>query len=401
MDSIAVARQLNAVPLSGCLDRARVADILAQRPLMFSDTRIFVARPHLQLMSDFVAAMERIVTLPGWRARVLEHAPISACHDSALRGVFFGYDFHVGADGPRLIEINTNAGGGLLNMLLVRAQCGDKNGMADAADVERCFLSMFETEWQAGGGAGRPGCVAIVDDTPSAQYLNADFELCRLLLGRNGIRALICDPGELALHADGLYCNGQRVDMVYNRLTDFFLDAPGHAALREAWLGDAAMVTPHPHVYGLYADKRHMSLLCNDAWLTEIGVDIATRELVRQVVPHTERVTAAHAEDIRARRKQLFFKPATGYGSKASYRGTNVTTRVFEEILAGDYVAQTIVPPGVRMTLVDGVATELKYDLRCYAYAGAVQLVAARLWQGQTTNFRTPGGGFTPVVEAA
>jgi len=26
-----------------------------------------------------------------------------------------------------------------------------------------------------------------------------------------------------------------------------------------------------------------------------------------------------------------------------------------------------------------------------------VQWVAARLYQGQTTNFRTPGGGFAPV----
>jgi hypothetical protein len=26
-----------------------------------------------------------------------------------------------------------------------------------------------------------------------------------------------------------------------------------------------------------------------------------------------------------------------------------------------------------------------------------VQLIAARLWRGQTTNFRSPGGGFAPV----
>jgi len=31
-------------------------------------------------------------------------------------------------------------------------------------------------------------------------------------------------------------------------------------------------------------------------------------------------------------------------------------------------------------------------------YAGHVQLIAARLWAGQTTNFRTPGGGFAPVL---
>jgi hypothetical protein len=36
-------------------------------------------------------------------------------------------------------------------------------------------------------------------------------------------------------------------------------------------------------------------------------------------------------------------------------------------------------------------------DLRNYVYDGEVQLVAARLYQGQTTNFRTPGGGFAPV----
>ena len=39
----------------------------------------------------------------------------------------------------------------------------------------------------------------------------------------------------------------------------------------------------------------------------------------------------------------------------------------------------------------------LKVDLRNYVYDGEVLLIAARLYQGQTTNFRTPGGGFAPV----
>jgi hypothetical protein len=39
----------------------------------------------------------------------------------------------------------------------------------------------------------------------------------------------------------------------------------------------------------------------------------------------------------------------------------------------------------------------MKADFRCYVYAGRIQLLAARLYQGQTTNFRTPGGGFAPV----
>ena len=47
--------------------------------------------------------------------------------------------------------------------------------------------------------------------------------------------------------------------------------------------------------------------------------------------------------------------------------------------------------------LVDGVEQDLKLDLRNYVYRGEVQLVSARLYQGQTTNFRTPGGGFAAV----
>ena len=60
-------------------------------------------------------------------------------------------------------------------------------------------------------------------------------------------------------------------------------------------------------------------------------------------------------------------------------------------------MAQALVAPGQR-ALSDGETPEiLKFDLRNYVYAGQVQWVAARLYQGQTTNFRTAGGGFAPV----
>lgn len=68
------------------------------------------------------------------------------------------------------------------------------------------------------------------------------------------------------------------------------------------------------------------------------------------------------------------------------------------EILAGDYIAQAVVQPSQRRLEIDGVATDLKLDIRAYVYDGAIQLAAARLYTGQTTNFRTPGGGFAPVL---
>jgi hypothetical protein len=114
-------------------------------------------------------------------------------------------------------------------------------------------------------------------------------------------------------------------------------------------------------------------------------------------IPRTVVVTRTASYDLWARRSKLFFKPGTGFGSKAAYRGDKVTRRVWADILDADYVAQDMVPPSTRTVSINGEIHSLKADLRNYTYDGQVQLVAARIYQGQTTNFRTPGGGFAPV----
>ena len=58
-------------------------------------------------------------------------------------------------------------------------------------------------------------------------------------------------------------------------------------------------------------------------------------------------------------------------------------------------MAQKLVPPGERWI---GPESSMKSDVRNYVYDGQVQLLAARIYQGQTTNFRTAGGGFAPVL---
>ena len=64
-------------------------------------------------------------------------------------------------------------------------------------------------------------------------------------------------------------------------------------------------------------------------------------------------------------------------------------------------MAQKTVPPSLRIISQDGEDQTLKADLRAYVYKGQIQLMAARLYQGQTTNLRTPGGGFAPVFTEA
>ena len=62
-------------------------------------------------------------------------------------------------------------------------------------------------------------------------------------------------------------------------------------------------------------------------------------------------------------------------------------------------MAQALVRPGERVVADMPQPQVLKFDLREYVYNGRVQSVAARMYQGQTTNFRTPGGGFAPVFK--
>ena len=86
--------------------------VLSITPLISADTGDTLARA--------VAAIERVAALPGYQAQALGHATAIAQHAWGPSGVFMGYDFHLGAEGPRLIEINTNAGGGMLNAALAR-----------------------------------------------------------------------------------------------------------------------------------------------------------------------------------------------------------------------------------------------------------------------------------------
>jgi hypothetical protein len=281
--------------------------------------------------------------------------------------------------------------------------------LADVAAFEQGIVDMFRHEWRVSGLAGpnattRPlASIAIVDEAPEGQYLYPEFLLFQQLFERHGLRAVIADPAALEWR-DGVLWHGElAIDLVYNRLTDFYLEQASSAALREAYLQHAIVLTPHPQAHALYADKRHLALFSDAARLQALGVPPATQQILLEHVPRTEVVAADAAQRLWEARRGLFFKPVAGFGSRATYRGDKLTKRVWQDILAGDYVAQAIAAPGERW--VDDADNELatkpmKFDLRAYTYDGAVQWVAARLYQGQTTNFRTPGGGFAPVFSA-
>ncbi|SFO84343.1 hypothetical protein [Pseudomonas borbori] len=390
--------------LESTLGQPGLFELVQQRcPYLFAAYPVFIAPAHLQRMAEVIRAVDSVVALPAYREQVLARSPAIAAHDpGGAKGVFFGYDFHVTEGAFGLIEINSNAGGAMLNAVLARAQracCPAIEQLLPPAlraeTLEAGVIVMFRQEWALAGHTRPLRSIAIVDEAPEQQYLYPEFLLFQQLFQRHGLQAVIADPAELSLK-DGLLWHGElAIDLVYNRLTDFALDEPANATLRQAYLQQATVLTPHPQAHALYADKRNLALLSDADQLQALGVPEEIQQLLLAAIPHTEVVGPANAERLWRQRKRLFFKPCAGYGSRAAYRGDKLTQRVWQEILAGDYVAQALVLPGQRVMASNTPA--LKYDLRDYAYDGAVQWVAARLYQGQTTNFRTPGGGFAPV----
>ena len=386
-------------------DAAFCATLLETHPHLFSNVAVFASTHMFERMLAVVRAVEVVSRLPAYRDAVLSWAPDIAGYAPGPVGAFMGYDFHIEADGPKLIEVNTNAGGAFLTAPLAQAQrsccadAGQARGRTDADQFEPAVLHMFQEEWSRQGRSGTPKCVAIVDDDPEAQYLYPEFVLARRFFERHGIEAVVADGRHLFYDQGTLQFESRPIDLVYNRLVDFALAQPEHAALKSAYLDDAVVVTPNPRAHALLADKRNLTLLSDPEQLRQLGAGSEEVGVLMRGVPPTIALTPDNADELWKKRKRFFFKPAGGHGGKAAYRGDKITKSVWAQITTGSHVAQAFAAPGERAVRVDQSSEFLKADVRLYTYAGDVLLAAARLYQGQTTNFRTQGGGFAPVFQ--
>src|SRR5690606_7518765 len=126
---------------------------------------------------------------------------------------------HLDEDGPRLIEVNTNAGGAFLNALLARAQracCAEvERGLAagTADGFEGAVIRMYQEEWRRQRGDKPLTSIAIVDDQPEEQYLYPEFVLAREMLQKADFDVVIAEAAQLRYHQGRLWARGKRVDL--------------------------------------------------------------------------------------------------------------------------------------------------------------------------------------------
>ena len=388
---------------------AGFGNLLDQRAGLISGGVVFIDPQDAIAMDRTAALVHAALTSPAYQGHVRRLTPLVAGHAGAAADCILGFDFHLGGAVPQLIEINTNPGGLLINLELAQAltACCDciaaplaqlAAGNVALDELPTRITGHFRARWLGARGNAPLRAIAVVDDDPASQYLYPEFVLYQRLFERAGWQSLIVDSAALENRNGALLAGDQRIDMVYNRLTDFYFAEDRHAALRQAYAADSAVITPHPAAHAHWADKRLLASLRDETLLRSAGLDAESRTHLLRTIPPTEIVGTEAAEELWQRRKDLFFKPVAGYGSKAAYRGDKLTRKTFQHVLEHAYVAQAIAPTSTRRVVVAGQETDLRVDVRNYSGGGTTWLRSARLYRGQTTNFRTPGGGFAPVL---
>ncbi len=347
-------------------------------------------------MVRLVRDLYRLSGLQGYRAAVAPLLPASARFDPGHDSVMMGYDFHWGDEGAQLIEVNTNAGGALLAWSAANA-ASQAGPFGLPEKLERRVLSTFAEEMHrfSGGAARFARRVAIIDENPQEQFLYGEMlAFSRLFQKAWNAEVVVVDPGELSSGPDGVFYQEQPVDLVYNRHCDFYLETPAMAGLREAYLARSVCLTPNPFCYGLLGDKRRMVLWSDPEALASVGLAAAAAERILRRVPRSRMLSELDRDEVWKERNELVFKPVARFGSRGVLLGRKASRKRFDTLEASDTLVQRAVPPSLTPA---GEGGEMKTDFRLYVYRNQVLGLAARLYQGQVTNMRTPGGGFARV----
>lgn len=309
--------------------------------------------------------------------------------DPGNKSIMMSYDFHVDENqNLKLIEVNTNAA----FLILGHQMYASKNHALPIPDFSLAEIgdSIREEMRLQGKTITDKLKIAIIDENPSEQRLYIEFLAYQELFKSLGWNCHVEDFREVFENFDP--------EFIYNRYTDFFLTDERSQDLRKKFLSREVCLSPNPFEYFMLADKQRMIDWVQPGFLESHGFAGEDLALLRQTVPKAYDVCQNKAVEIWADRKKMFFKPKNAFGSKQSYRGSSISRGTFDGMMGQDMIAQEYIPaPEVTFETPEGPQA-FKYDLRCYAYKGRMQLIIARLYQGQVTNLRTPYGGFTSVL---
>lgn len=351
---------------------------------LISPFRIQLPKSVLSDIQKSIAVLFKLRENKAYQESYQEDLAALGLKDPGNKSICMSYDFHVTPDHQiKLIEVNTNASFLALGYEMYRMQ-GVPLPVSDYSPDE--IRQNIETELKLHGkSAHTPLKVAIVDEEPERQRLFIEFLVYQELFKQWGWDSQILDIKKI---------DAAGTDFIYNRYTDFYLSQPQSADLRKSFLNKEACFSPNPYEYFLLADKQRMIDWSHPGNLDKWKVSAEDRSLIQSVVPTSYSLEPQNKEELWGMRKSLFIKPKRAFGSKQSYRGGSISRKIFDELAEQEFIAQSFVPAPELLFPTPTGDQSFKYDLRCFAYQGRLQLVVARIYQGQVTNLRTSLGGF-------
>ena len=305
-----------------------------------------------------------------------------------------GFDFHLTPQGPKLIEINTNAGG-LATVFTFAGSTTKELKCLERIHVETRFIEEIKAEFRIAREyfsnstkstlPSQITTVAIVDENVEKQALYSEMLAFKALLEQFNIKTFVLSPWDIELNDDfSLSHQGTRIDFIYNRITsNFRLGNESHSHLRNAAINEQVVISPHPAAYVRIADKRNLLVLHEKIKELENTQSDIT---FGGIVPQSLLLSDKDAEFWAKNKKNWVFKPAEGCGSKGVYRGDKISAAKLKTLPA-DTIAQEFCPPSVS---ADGT----KLDFRVYSRSSAILGLATRHFSGQVMEMSSPKAGF-------
>lgn len=344
------------------------------------------SKPVPAILGDSVPVSPAALRLISHGVHVLWARIVAADPAADARPLLLSYDVHPTADGPVLIEVNTNAGG-VLSAIAAASQVNDCCAQWEQEMLHGRLLELFRRDL-LGSEPQHAGCVAIVDDALATQPLLGEMQTLANMMRGEGADVCVIDAAELHYHEGRLRHGDIAIDRVYWRSTDFMLEESRHEAVRRAVAEGTTALAPSPQAYRAIADKRRLVEWSQQPELARDAVS-GLRFCLAETVP----MNARSLEAWYAERKHWVFKPVSGHASRGVYVGKSISRQKLAELPVADYLAQRYAPH----PQLDRNGAAWKYDIRFFADRGQIIGAAARVFQGQVVGLSAPGSGFAPI----
>ncbi len=321
-------------------------------------------------------------------------------------------------DGPRFIEINSDAPAGfgygdrmarVFEALPVFREFARTTPVSYLPSGPRLVEAVLSVWARRGGGAGPS--VAIVDWADVKT--RADQEILRDAFLAHGVRCQLADPREMDVHDGRLWAGAVGVDVVYRRgvLTELVGREDEVRGFLTAYRDGLALFVNSFRCH-LSEDKAFFAFLTDEAFAGLLSAE--ERALVLRSVPWTrkveERRTLAGGREvdlvphILERRESLVLKPAHGYGGQSVFVGDETEASAWEQAVRAGIgepwvVQERVAIPEEAFPVCEAGALRfepLKVNANPFYVAGAEVGAVTRASRSSVINV-SAGGGSVPT----